>query len=481
MTGRSVALVRTGEDHDGDHVLPDVAGWCDEARAAAREPCPAWRVAALCRRLAGLAASDAQAHQFALRAQRTLLSADAGAVRIIRVPPDTAEQAAVAVARALGHGCVTPAERDVPLFHPPLQVVIPPRPARPDETSSRQQQAIWSGHVKNGNTWSTLLRERLHEHLGLSDWDEVHVTKSGTDALRLAIAGTVGAARPGDLAVLPSFTFRATADVLVQLGYGLRFADVDPWSWTLDATSVEQALTDPRVRVVVCVDSLGNPCDYEALNRVCAVRGVPLIADSAPAIGSLYRGRPVGSQAAAHAFSMSFAKVLTAAGAGGAVVYRSGAGSPPVEWLGSSLMDEVHAIAALDQLDVLPELVKRRGEVAGRLQAVADRIGFPTQQVAAGNRHCYVHWVARVPERDALAARLARLGVLTKPYYNAQHLHHERAVAGVHLPVTEGLDREALALPMSSELSDRQADRLAAALERAALSSAARPVLSGQA
>jgi dTDP-4-amino-4,6-dideoxygalactose transaminase len=71
-----------------------------------------------------------------------------------------------------------------------------------------------------------------------------------------------------------------------------------------------------------------------------------------------------------------------------------------------------------------------------------------------------------VPDRQRLADRLERLGVLSKPYFPAQHLHHEVSDRQEHLPVTERLDREALALPMSSELSRRQVERVAAALER---------------
>jgi dTDP-4-amino-4,6-dideoxygalactose transaminase len=81
--------------------------------------------------------------------------------------------------------------------------------------------------------------------------------------------------------------------------------------------------------------------------------------------------------------------------------------------------------------------------------------------------HSYVHWVIAAPRRDRLARELARRGVQTKPYFPAQHLHHEISAPGLHLPVTERLDRQALALPMSSELSQAQADALADALEEA--------------
>jgi dTDP-4-amino-4,6-dideoxygalactose transaminase/nucleoside-diphosphate-sugar epimerase len=581
LHGRSVKLVSSVEVYgearpplmeDTPPALPwsiaELTAWCDDVRAAARDRCPPWRVAALCRRLAEADRSGRWVYGLAKLAQELLVRAAVGddnctilrlantfgvgqervVTRLVRSalakrpiavtpaalrsflavedtgrilsmplgpgvfniggPPVTVGELAhtigllcgswaplearpapasdscgvIDTSRAEAAGVrLRPLEESladlidqiqnesVPLFDPPLPVVIPPRPERPDEVADRQQASIWTGRTKNGNRWSTELRDRLRCSLRLGDADELLVTKSGTDALRLAIAGTVGAARPGEFAVLPSFTYRATVDVLVQLGYGLRFVDVDPWSWTLDPAAVSVELSDERVRLVVCVDTFGNPCAYAALREVCDRRGVSLIADSAAAFGSVYGGEPVGSQADAHAFSMSFAKVLTAAGAGGAVVFAAGAPRRDLfAWLHSSLMDELHAAAALDQLVLLPDLVHRRNRVARAYERTVDCLGgFVTQGVVPGNRHSYVHWVAQVPARERLARRLALLGVQTKPYFPAQHLHYEMPAVGLHLPVTERLDREALAFPMSSELSAQQAETVAVAIEDA--------------
>jgi len=546
----------------------ELEAWCEDVRLAARQPCPPWRVAGLCRRLADRDPSGRWVYGLAKLAQELLVrsAADAGRCTVLRLantfglgqervvtrlvrstlvgrpvpltagalrsflPVDEVGRlvalplapgvfnigshpvSVAGLAERIGRLCGTPVPSvpvsapvsdscgvvdtsraeaagltvrplgkalgdvvdrlrngPVPLFDPLLPVVIPPRPARPDEVADRQQAAIWTGRLKYGNQWTLEFQDRLRETLKLAAGDELLITKSGTDALRLAIAGTVGPARPGQLAVLPSFTYHATVDVLVQLGYGLRFVDVDPWSWTLDPAAAEAALSDGRVGLVVCVDTFGNPCSYPALTEAARRRGVPLVADSAAALGSTCAGRPVGTQADAHAFSMSFAKVLTAAGAGGAVVFAASARRREVgPWLGSSLMDELHAVAALDQLVLLPDLVRRRNQVAQAYQRTADRVGgLVTQGVAPQNGHSYVHWVVQAPDRERFARELGLLGVETKPYFPAQHLHHQLAPPGVHLPVTERLDREVLALPMSSELSDGQAELVAVALEEA--------------
>ncbi|MFI2710376.1 aminotransferase class I/II-fold pyridoxal phosphate-dependent enzyme [Micromonospora sp. NPDC018662] len=355
-----------------------------------------------------------------------------------------------------------------PVFRPPLPVVVPPPPANPELVAARQQAALAGGEVKHGNRWTRELTERLGKELELDDDHRVLVTASGTAALRIMVAATVGPARPGDVAVLPSYTFPATAEILVQLGYALRFVDVDAATWTLDPAAVATAIAQGGVRLVLCVDTFGNPCDYPALRAVCDPAGVALLADSAAALGSLHRGRPVAQQALAHSYSMSFAKVVSAGGAGGALVLPADAAeavlTAPAGWTRSELMNELHAVVAVDQLAELDTLVRWRAEVAEVYAAAARTLPVEFQQVRPGDRHCWVHWVARIADRDRVADALAALGVQTKPYFAA--IHRGPLGGGERLPVTDRLDAEALALPMSSELTVEQAERVVAALRR---------------
>jgi hypothetical protein len=161
-------------------------------------------------------------------------------------------------------------------------------------------------------------------------------------------------------------------------------------------------------------------------------RGVTPIADSAASLGSLYQGRPIDAQANAHAFSMSFAKLLSAGGAGRAVVLRAAA--PRERHATSALMGELHAVAAPDQLDALVDLVASRAGIG-----------------ATGDHHSYVHRVMRTPNRAVLANRLGRVGVETKEYFRAIYLPSATTSSAMQLPVTAALDDQVL--PTSSELT----------------------------
>jgi dTDP-4-amino-4,6-dideoxygalactose transaminase len=373
---------------------------------------------------------------------------------------------------------------DHPVFDPALPVVIPPRAAFPDQVAARQQASLWDGEVKYGNRWSGELERELASALGVPSGHSpgggnghragnghwVLAMASGTAALRAVIVAIAGRAAPGEVALLPSFTFPATAEVLLQLGYRLRFVDVDDRTWTMDAGLLRRELAACAARLVVCVDTFGDPCDYAALLQVCRQAGVPLVSDSAASLGSRARGIPVATQADGHAYSMSFAKVLSASGAGGAAVLPADAARAlqrdPANWCRSEMMDEPHAIYALDQLRLLGDLVRRRNRVAAIYRTGLSGIqGLLPQEIRPGDTHSFVHWVMRVPRppgRDALQRSLLDYGVQTKPYFRALHL--TAMGNGERLPVTERLDAEVLALPMSSELTEEQAENVVTAV-----------------
>jgi perosamine synthetase len=360
-----------------------------------------------------------------------------------------------------------------------IAVVVPPRPIRPSRVIARQQECLWNGKVKHGNVWTTELTERLTDLLGVADDEQLLTVDTGTAGLRMAFEQVLGRPARGDLAVLPAFTFPATAEALLQMGFRLRFADVDPDTWNLDPDALDDALADGNVSLAVTVDALGAPCDHAKLRSVASRHGVPIVADSAAALGARHRGGPVAGWQRAHAYSLSFAKTMTAGGAGGAVIMpRSDEGERAKNWPRSSMMTEIHAIAALDQLDAIDDIVRRRQTVADAYDSILAQHPWATRQkVRVGDQHSWVHYSIRLPNetlRDQVARELTGLCIQTKPYY-APALHHpswqHRFDSGdgpaewSDLSVTNDVAARALALPMSSELSEIQLSRVTEGLE----------------
>lgn len=138
---------------------------------------------------------------------------------------------------------------------------------------------------------------------------------NGTTALNTAYAAAgIG---PGDEVVVTPMTFVATASGAATLGAKVVFADVEDDTANLDPAAVEAAVT-ARTRAIGAVDYAGHPADYDALRKISERVGAVLIGDAAHAIGSTYRGRPVGTLADLTTFSFFPTKNLTTA-EGGAV------------------------------------------------------------------------------------------------------------------------------------------------------------------
>jgi dTDP-4-amino-4,6-dideoxygalactose transaminase len=138
---------------------------------------------------------------------------------------------------------------------------------------------------------------------------------SGTAALHCAYAA-IGLA-PGDEVITPPITFIATQATAALFGATIVFADVQPDTANIDPMAVEAAITS-RTKAIVAVDYAGHPADLDELRAIADRHGVYLIEDAAHSIGSLYKGRPVGSIADITTFSFFPTKNLTT-GEGGAV------------------------------------------------------------------------------------------------------------------------------------------------------------------
>lgn len=138
---------------------------------------------------------------------------------------------------------------------------------------------------------------------------------SGTAALHCAYAAID--LQPGDEIITPPITFIATQATAAFFGAKIVFADVFSDTANIDPKAVEAAIT-PRTKAIVAVDYAGHPADLYELKAIADRHRIYLIEDAAHSIGSIYKGRPVGSIADITTFSFFPTKNMTTA-EGGAV------------------------------------------------------------------------------------------------------------------------------------------------------------------
>ena len=138
---------------------------------------------------------------------------------------------------------------------------------------------------------------------------------SGTAALHCAYAAIN--LRSGDEVITPPITFVATQATAALFGATIVFADIQRDTANIDPQAVVAAITS-RTKAIVAVDYAGHPAELDELRAIADRHGIYLIEDAAHSIGSIYKGRPVGSIADITTFSFFPTKNLTT-GEGGAV------------------------------------------------------------------------------------------------------------------------------------------------------------------
>src|SRR4051794_5143168 len=139
---------------------------------------------------------------------------------------------------------------------------------------------------------------------------------SGLDALRFVLESQgIG---PGDEVLVPGQTFIATWLAVSTIGARPVPVDVDPAHHALDPAAAAAAITE-RTAAILPVDLYGMPADHDALGALAERHKLLLLDDAAQAHGALLHGRPVGTYAAASAWSFYPGKNLGALGDGGAV------------------------------------------------------------------------------------------------------------------------------------------------------------------
>jgi dTDP-4-amino-4,6-dideoxygalactose transaminase len=297
---------------------------------------------------------------------------------------------------------------------------------------------------------------------------------NGTDALTIALRALgVG---PGDEVVVPSFTFYATAEAVVNAGARPVFCDIDPDTFCVTAATVEPAVT-ARSRALIPVHLFGNVAPVGELDQF----GIPILEDAAQAAGARLDGRRAGSLGHAATFSFFPSKNLGCLGDGGAVVTDSdevAATARRLRFHGSvdkATHTEVGYNSRLDAMQagvlrlLLPELdgwndARRRAARTYEERGLGSA-GLVPPIPTPGAEHAYHLYVARHERRDELVDALRREGVVARPYYRTP-AHRQPAMAayaGGELPGTELAARTNLALPMDTELSEAAIDEVVAA------------------
>lgn len=304
--------------------------------------------------------------------------------------------------------------------------------------------------------------------------DIKHATtvSNGTVALHLALLA-LGIAKDDEV-IVPTLTYISSVNAIAYTGATPVFVDSLQDSWQIDSTDVIKKIT-PKTKAIMAVHLYGHPCDMDALLAICKEYNLFLIEDCAEAIGTLYRGKHVGTFGDISTFSFFGNKTLTTGEGGMVVTNDETLFDRSVHFKGQGLaknrqywhdvvgfnyrMTNICAAIGLAQLENVEQVIKEKKRVADTYRSLLSKTPI-IFHVEVGDNVYHSYWMCSIltsdaKERDTLREHLENQGIETRPLfypvhtmpmYSSQYQRHPVAEnigwRGLNLPSYPGLKQE---------------------------------------
>lgn len=326
--------------------------------------------------------------------------------------------------------------------------------------------------------------------------DSAIAVNSGTDALRFALIAA--GVKPGDAVVTVPHTFIATTEAISQAGAQPEFVDIDEATYNMDPIKLHAYLeeqctrkdgqliskrTSRRIAAIVPVHLYGQMADMDAILQLADRYQLIVIEDACQAHGAEYFSRrrdrwfKAGSMGHAAGFSFYPGKNLGACGEGGAITTNDAKIAQACRMLRdhgqakkyyhdmegyNGRLDSIQTGILSVKLKHLAGWNKQRRERAAEykklLQQDGDGIRIPFEP--SWSRAVYHLYVVRVADREGLMAHMKDAGIGTAIHYPIP-LHLQKAYGSLGykpgcFPITEGIAREIVSLPMFPQLQAKQ-------------------------
>lgn len=310
---------------------------------------------------------------------------------------------------------------------------------------------------------------------------------NGTSALHAACFAA--GIEPGDEVITTPLTFAASANCVLYCGGTPVFADVDPKTYNIDPEDIQRKITD-RTKAIVAVHLAGQPCDMDAIHSIAREHGLIVIEDGAHALGSVYKGKKVGSMSDMTTFSFHPVKPITT-GEGGMIVtdnedfykkmilFRSHGitrddsmmtrNDGPWFYQQFNLgynyrITDIQCALGCSQMKKLDRFLARRKEIVARYNeafADCDNIITPYQlSDTESGWHLYIVQVKKCDRRQVFE-NMREKGIGVNVHYIPVYMHpyyQEHGYENVHCANAEEIYSHIISLPLYPGLTSEQQD-----------------------
>ncbi|MBT8309168.1 MAG: aminotransferase class I/II-fold pyridoxal phosphate-dependent enzyme [Flavobacteriaceae bacterium] len=322
----------------------------------------------------------------------------------------------------------------------------------------------------------------LQEYLGKDKY--VAALSSGTAAIHLGLI--LLDIKPGDEVICQSKTFSASANPIVYLGATPIFVDSEKDTWNLDPEQLEIAIKDriskgQKPKAIIAVHLYGMPYKVQEINKIADYYEIPILEDSAEALGSSYHGKKCGSFGDISILSFNGNKIITTSGGGAlianskeikdkAVYLSTQARGKAVEYHHTEIgynyrMSNIVAGIGRGQMTVLDDHVKARRNNHQFYRKELE--GFTSIEFLDEDQGCYSNrWLTTIltesfEEREALRSAMEKENIESRPLWKPMHMQpifksYPKYLNGI----SEDLFHRGLCLPSGSNLTESDLSRV---------------------
>jgi perosamine synthetase len=296
---------------------------------------------------------------------------------------------------------------------------------------------------------------------------------NGTVAIHLAIEAL--GLKVGDEIIVPTLTYVASVNTIVQAGAIPVFVDSLDDTWNMNPADVILKITK-KTKAVMAVHLYGLPCDMDALLAICREHNLYLIEDAAEAFGTYYKGQHVGTFGDIATFSFFGNKTITT-GEGGMVVTNNKAlfdkayhlktqGVSPTKTYWHDCiaynyrMTNICAAIGLAQLENANLIIEKKRKVAEWYREGLKNLPLKTHDELPDTKHSF--WMCSIVVNDAvqrnpLRDNLKAAGIETRPLFYPAHTMPHYAT-NQSFPIAESLGARGINLPSYPELTRQEVD-----------------------
>ncbi len=334
-------------------------------------------------------------------------------------------------------------------------------------------QCLDSSWISSKGQFINQFEEKFAEYVRVP-----HATSvcNGTVAIHLAL--TTLDLKPGDEVIVPTLTYIASVNAIVQAGAIPIFVDSLPDTWQMDPEDVRRKL-NTRTRAIMAVHLYGHPCDMPALVDLCIEHDLLLIEDCAEAFGSYYQGQHVGTFGDIATFSFYGNKTLTT-GEGGMLIMKSaklhshathlknqGVSKSHEYWhdiLGYNYrMTNICAAIGLAQIEKMSEILEKKRQIAQWYQLGLEALPLHLHQEIGEVTHSY--WMCSLmlddaKHREPLREHLKKAQIETRPVFYPAHLLPMYAHSAELHPIAESLGARGINLPSWPGLTQEKVETI---------------------